>query len=191
MMDIPPLGPMVRHFLNRLHVLYADMDCAYEQVAAVYGFACHGCADNCCRSHFHHHTLLERLDLEDGLRQMTNLDHRAVIRRAAAGGVDAECPLWQDERCRLYAHRPMICRLHGLPHRLDRPDRVAQVGPGCEEFHRRCGPARERLDRTPLYRALAALEGELRRKTGFRERIHMTVAEMIIAGRWGQVGEGG
>ncbi len=101
---------------------------------------------------------------------------------------DAPCPLWQDERCRLYAHRPMICRLHGLPHRLWRPDGVEQTGPGCDEFHRCCGAAVQRLDRTPLYRQLALLEGELRQACGVRERIRMTGAEMIAASRRGRIG---
>ena len=182
------MTPQARPFLDRLHSLYAQMDRAYQEVAAVYGFACRGCADNCCRTRFHHHTLIEWLDLEDGLERMRPQERTAILDLAMDPDPDAPCPLWSDDRCRLYRHRPMICRLHGLPHRLRRPDGVEQLGPGCEEFQRGCGPAHLRLDRTPLYRTLAAVEAELRQTAAFHERIGLTVAEMIAAGRRGWIG---
>ena len=187
-MDLQALAPQARPFLERLHDLYARMDRAYQEVACGYGFDCRGCADNCCRTRFHHHTLIEWFDLNDGLRGLRSEDRQAVSALAMAPHGDAPCPLWQDEQCRLYRHRPMICRLHGLPHRLRRPDGVEQHGPGCAEFHRRCGPVHRRLDRTPLYRDLAAVEGELRQLFGFRERICMTGGEMIAAGQTGGIG---
>ena len=176
------LAPRWRPFIDRLHRLYADMDRAYETVAETYGFVCRGCADNCCRTRFHHHTLLEYFDLNDACRRLAADRQRAVNDRVAMREAGAPCPLWQDERCLVYARRPMICRLHGLPHRLHRPDGTAQTGPGCDAFHRCCGPALQRLDRTPFYRQMAALEGELRQALDFGGRVCMTVAEMIASG---------
>jgi Fe-S-cluster containining protein len=175
-----------RPFIERLHILYAAMDRAYAEVAAAYGFVCNGCEDNCCLTRFHHHTVLEVLDLSDGMAQLAPERRKTVVdaaRRIAAMPVEAPdrqpCPLLWDRRCLLYAHRPMICRLHGLPNRLVRPDGTLQAADGCAAFHARCGPAVARLDRTPHYRQMAALEGELRRALEFPGRVHLTVAEMI------------
>ena len=175
-----------RSFGARLHALYAEMDRAYHRVSAAYGFTCNGCADNCCWSRFHHHTLVEYLDLQAGLAQLPPRVHAGVTARArqavqAPPDRRTPCPLLEDARCLLYGHRPMICRLHGIPHRLVRPDGKVLEGDGCAAFHARCGPAVQRLDRTPFYRQLAALETELRAKTGFSGRLHLTVAGMIAA----------
>ncbi|HSM88690.1 MAG TPA: hypothetical protein VLT56_01580, partial [Desulfobacterales bacterium] len=52
--------------LKRLVPLYAAMDAAYEAAAAAYRFACMGCEESCCRTRFHHHTLVEYHGLRDG-----------------------------------------------------------------------------------------------------------------------------
>jgi hypothetical protein len=91
------------------------------------------------------------------------------------------CPLNDEQRCILYAYRPMICRLHGIPHQLRRPDGQRQVGPGCGDFDRQCANSDPKLlDRTPLYIDLAALEKQLRRQLRFEGRIKMTIAQMMI-----------
>jgi len=179
--------------LERLRRVLHDMDAAYEHAAAAHGFVCSGCENSCCRTRFHHHTLLEYIHLRDGFNNLS-ADRRAIIRanaaavvaqheQAAASGSDARpmCPLNAEGRCVLYAHRPMICRLHGIPHELRPPGRPVQQSPGCEEFHRRCGrPDRPLLDRTPLYTELARLEAECRQALGVRRRIRMTIAEMLL-----------
>lgn len=175
-----------RSFDARLHALYADMDRAYRQVSEVYGFTCHGCSDNCCWSRFHHHTLVEYLDLQSALASLTPNQREQV----SAGAIEAvqapahrrsPCPLLADGRCLPYRHRPMICRLHGIPHRLERPDGTLLEGDGCAAFHARCGPTTRRLERTPFYRQMAALEKELRAEIRFSARVNLTVAEMIAA----------
>lgn len=81
----------------------------------------------------------------------------------------------------LYEQRPMICRLHGIPHVLHRPDGRTRTGPGCDDFYRQCGRgAAALLDRTPLYMAMADLERRLREKLNYRQKIKMTVAEIIV-----------
>lgn len=177
--------------LERLRELFADMDAAYAHAAAAAGFDCRGCEESCCRSRFHHHTLIELLYLQEGVRALPATDQervraaaRAVI-AAAAADPDARpmCPLNAGGRCRIYAHRPMICRLHGVAHELHPPGRPSVIGPGCAEYERCRGPGRqgERFDRTPLYARLAALESGLRESEGLRRRIRMTIAEMLLA----------
>jgi len=91
------------------------------------------------------------------------------------------CPLNVDTRCMLYAYRPMICRLHGIPHELKKPGQPGIMGPGCDTFDRRCGHKPYiPFDRTPVYRDMAKLEQAVRQATRFRDKIRMTVSEMIL-----------
>ena len=91
------------------------------------------------------------------------------------------CPLNDDGLCTLYHFRPMICRLHGIPHELQKPGQSPVYGPGCETFDRRCGhKGYLKFDRTPFYRQVAMLEQEVKRAMGFDGKIRMSVAEMIL-----------
>jgi hypothetical protein len=182
--------------LNRLEQLYAVMDQAYTAVANSYGFHCSGCDDNCCLTRFNHHTHLEYLCLLKGfrsLKQHQRIDIRAkaesvctTLRRAEVEKDDRPsrlmCPLNFNGRCCLYHQRPMICRMHGLPHELHRPDGSIVHGPGCAYFGHHCGSTADILfDRTPFYHGMAQLERELRQVIGTDAKIKMTVAEMILA----------
>ncbi len=173
--------------------LFLDMDRTYDQVAGKTGFECRGCDDNCCRTRFHHHTLIELLYLKSGLAALPHALQRRikdqaheVCRQEAAGARGSDlirvmCPLNEHGRCVLYAHRPMICRLHGIPHGLRRPDGRMVSGPGCDDFYVQCKNSdRAHLDRTPVYTVMACLEGRLRDQLGVNQKIKMTVAEMII-----------
>jgi len=175
--------------MEHLARIFAAMDADYERAALAHGFVCRGCDDNCCRTRFYHHTLVEYLYLRQGLKALAAAERDRLTVRAAQVAADqaavpAEplmCPLNAQGRCLLYAHRPMICRLHGIPHLLRRPDGRRQEGPGCGDFDRQCGAsAQPLLDRTPLYSALAELERELRRRLGFGDKIRMTIAQMVI-----------
>lgn len=180
-------------FLGRLRRIYAAMDTAYGQAAAAYGFVCEGCEESCCRTRFHHHTLLEVLCLREGFGELPAGQQKQIRDRAAAvvgqhvrdlaAGTDTKpmCPLNEAGRCGLYGRRPMICRLHGLPHELHAPGCAPQVGPGCAEFHRRCGRGvYHPFDRTPLYAELARLEAEFQQVLGTRRKVRMTIAEMLL-----------
>jgi hypothetical protein len=91
------------------------------------------------------------------------------------------CPLNVDTRCILYPYRPMICRLHGIPHELKKPGQPGIAGPGCGTFDSRCGHKPYiPFDRTSIYRDMAELESDLRQATRFQDKIRMTIAEIIL-----------
>lgn len=172
--------------------LFVKMDAAYARTADKTGFVCNGCEDNCCRTRFYHHTLMELLYLRSGLSALPpgiqgRVKEQAVevCRQTAAmerrgAMVRIMCPLNAQGHCLIYAHRPMICRLHGIPHDLRRPDGRMLAGPGCDEFYAQCGSSdQDHLDRTPLYTAMADLERRLRDRLGFNRKIKLTVAQMI------------
>ncbi len=182
-----------RWALDALARIYSAMDADYEKAASAHGFVCQGCGDNCCRTRFYHHTLVEYFYLRKGLRALPDAERsrietqaaQAVARMKTVGDEPPSeatmCPLNALGRCQLYAYRPMICRLHGIPHQLRRPDGRHQVGPGCGDFDRQCGAAcAPILDRTTLYAALAELERELRQRLGFTDKLRMTIAQMLV-----------
>lgn len=173
-----------KHFLERLETLFAVMDQKYRQVAEQYGFHCQGCKDNCCRTTFYHHTLLEYLFLQEGFEQI-DMDQQATIYEKAQT-VSSQpvkglfCPLCRDGRCLLYVHRPMICRLHGIAHEIHRPDRAVGYGPGCAAFETAAkGKPYIVFDRTEFYWELSRLEKEARGAFGMTQRVKMTISQMV------------
>lgn len=179
-------------FLERLRRVYARMDAGYAAAAAAYGFVCTGCEESCCRTRFHHHTLLEYAGLREALERLPSATQAQILRLAEEwqavqtdeGDPRPLCPLNREGRCHLYTDRPMICRLHGIPHELSRSGAAAQRSPGCGEFDRRCGGMAYRsFDRTPLYAELARLELEFQQALGVRRRFKHTIAEMLLNDR--------
>jgi len=180
-------------FFDRLRQIFADMDQKYGQAAAHYEFHCNGCEDNCCLTRFHHHTYLEYLFIRQGFDKLAPPRRQAIRARAEAIGRQTTrlkkrgavprlmCPLNEAGLCRLYAYRPMICRLHGLPHELQKPGQPVIYGPGCETFDERCsGRTYYKFDRTPFYFEMAELEREFKQAVGLAGRIKVTIAEMIV-----------
>jgi Fe-S-cluster containining protein len=179
-------------YLNKLEIIYAAMDRSYNKAADAYGFRCTGCKDSCCLTLFHHHTVLEFLYLAKGLKNLSEKS-LAIIRQKAqqsrrrifeapALPIRVMCPLNQEGRCVLYPYRPMICRLHGIPHELQKPGQKIAHGSGCHTFseHYQNEPYQS-FDRTPHYRQVAQLEKALRQETGLYQRLKMTVADMVLA----------
>jgi Fe-S-cluster containining protein len=179
--------------LDELQALYAAMDRKYAEVAEFYGFVCRGCEDNCCMTRFYHHTYLEYLYLLKGLEGLPDARQQEIGQRAEqverqcaaaeTSGLPARimCPISADGRCAPYRFRPMICRLHGVAHELERPDGRRLFGPGCEAFTSLSrGNAPVYLDRTPFYRRLAELEKALRQALGIEGKFKQTIAQMLL-----------
>lgn len=182
------------HF-SPLVQLYHDMDKAWNQVAQQYGFQCNGCEDNCCLSLFFHHTHAEASFLEFGLQTLPGKDRKHVLtlsrdycRQTFSEAVENQnhpaskkipCPLLKTDRCSLYNFRPMICRLHGLPHELHKPGLDVIKGPGCD-----AGKFDSRIyipfDRTPFYKQMAAIEMNFRQLTGKTGKIKKTIAQILV-----------
>ena len=186
--------PVLADFRHPLKRIYAAMDDAYDRAAKQYGFSCDGCRDNCCRTRFYHHTLIEYLYLKAGLMTLdTEIQDQIKLRAITVidsiekapdnqEAIRSMCPLNVDTRCILYPYRPMICRLHGIPHELKKPGQPGIMGPGCHTFDSRCGHKPYiPFDRTPLYRDMANLESDLRKANRFQDKIKMTIAEMILS----------
>jgi len=174
----------------KISTLYQAMDKAWYDIASQYDFHCSGCEDNCCRSLFFHHTLVEKTYLLHGFDQLSQDIKKKSIARAktycsktfhqsgSLTSLKLMCPLNWDGMCILYKYRPMICRLHGLPHELHKPGNLVLKGPGCEAglFDSKKYIA---FDRTPFYKEMAEIEMEFRRNTPKNGRIKETVAQML------------
>jgi Fe-S-cluster containining protein len=184
--------------IKQLKRIYSSMDQEYKRAADHYGFNCDGCRDNCCRTRFCHHTYVEFLYIIEGIKTLTRERQKEITSQAMTvvyetaktednkGIVRLMCPLNFNELCILYPYRPMICRLHGIPHELKKPLQNVVYGPGCETFDHRCGhKGYFKFDRTPFYREMANIENELRKKLKIGHKIRMSIAEMLLKGAEG------
>ena len=198
MMNIPfEIGllytPGFAVFIERLKQIYTQMDSTYARLANSYGFTCEGCEDNCCQTRFYHHTVIEYAYIREGLMTLDVEMQDRIKSRAmtVADAIEADlgssrpvrvmCPLNFDTRCILYPYRPMICRLHGIPHELKKPGLSAIMEPGCSTFDSRCRhQPYVQFDRTPFYRDMAGLEMDVKRVVGMSGKFKMSVAQMIL-----------
>lgn len=183
---------------RKLAALYADMQNLYAENAKVLGLSCDGCPQNCCTSFFQHHTRIEWAYLLQGLSELPAERRLAYEERARRYVRDATnalannerpsvmCPLNDEGRCGVYAHRLMICRLHGVPNRLRYPDGRSVDFPGCFRSQELCtkAPSFPILDRTALYTRLMELEVQFvgPRQIRALPRVDLTLAEMIVQG---------
>ncbi len=181
-------------YLEKLSEIYDSIDREYEALQEHYNhFSCEGCDDNCCTTVFFHYTLTEYLFLVEGLEAMDKGRFDFVLQTAKAyqkeflknpyeyESLRIMCPLNIEGLCILYKHRPLICRIHGLPGFLESPKKGKQHWSGCLRFRHIHGEDTERaIDRTPFYTQIATLEGQVRRELVFFQKYKKTIAEMII-----------
>jgi hypothetical protein len=180
-------------FLRRIERVFASMDQKYKEATDYYGFNCKGCEDNCCLTRFHHYTLIEYLYIREGFTCLENKKQTEVKQKSLAvcrkinetdemgKPVKQMCPVNFESLCILYPYRPMICRLHGIPHELKSPGQGTLTSPGCMTFTMKCQvKKRFKFDRTPFYMQMAALEKEMKQAAGVTQKIKMTVAQMIV-----------
>ncbi len=182
----------MKQYFKRLDKLYNKMDMAYHKAASHYGFACKGCGDNCCRSFFYHHTFIEKDYLFSKANKLKATDKaslqkdamrylKAIALENTQGAGKPLCPLNKGEQCILYGARPMICRLHGIPHHLGIPGRSINKNPGCDAGTSLFNSASYfSFDRIPFYKELAEIEREYRKKFIKSGKIKQTIAHMLI-----------
>jgi Fe-S-cluster containining protein len=181
-------------YLDALIDIYAAMDRAYNLAALHYGFKCTGCDDNCCYTRFYHYTYIEYGYILKGYRLLDGHKSAEVRKRALKVIGDSKatdkkelaerymCPLNFDGRCILYAYRPMICRLHGIPHEFQTSNHNVIYAPGCDSFTGQHGDTKYfSFDRTPFYTQMTRLESELKQAMGIDNKLKMTIAEMIAS----------
>ncbi|MFT5699437.1 MAG: Fe-S-cluster containining protein [Desulforhopalus sp.] len=185
---------------KELEDIYAQLQQEYERVAAELQFSCTGCPDNCCDSYFLHHTYAEWAYLWEGVRGLDKNEQDALIERATLYLTACEqaeqqgerpqvmCPVNNEGRCQLYKHRLLVCRTHGVPAKMTRPDGQSMQFPGCF----RCQEIVEEkgaesvltpVERTPFLRRLAILENQLlHMKRHLHPKARLTIAEMLVKG---------
>ena len=187
---------------RELSDIYQALQEEYDKIAEQIPLTCQGCPDNCCDSYFQHHTYCEWAYLWQGLRQLAEAElelvkerARAYVRKSAevlaeGGRPQLICPLLnEDGLCSLYHHRMLVCRMHGIPATLTRPDGQSMRFPGCfrcqeivkENFKQESeAPA---MDRTLLFHKLAGLETKLMgNRRHLYPRVKKTIADMIVEG---------
>jgi hypothetical protein len=189
-----------RALLEDIEQLYRDMEASYDKTASVLGLSCNGCPDNCCDSYFLHFTYIEWGYLWYGMSLLPEDKQQEIIRRAVSYEEQSEemlrqgerprimCPLNEAGRCILYKHRLMVCRTHGVPAVMRRPDGKQLRFPGCF----RCQDIVEQgqsevqsvvMERTPLLRRLVELEQNLLEgKRNLLPKVRMTIGGMLKAG---------
>jgi hypothetical protein len=190
--------------VERMRRIYEAMEKEYEQVATRLHFSCDGCPDNCCDSWFQHHTFVEWGYLWLGFSGLSPARRAEILQRSRLYVSASEqalarnerpqvmCPLNEDGRCTLYAHRLMVCRTHGVPATMQRPDGKRLDFPGCfrcQELVKNTFPDEAaastvpRVERTLLLRELAKLENELMDgKRHLYPRLKLTIAQMLLQG---------
>ena len=181
--------------------IYQAMQEGYDKVAEEIPLSCEGCPDNCCDSYFLHHTYSEWAYLWEGLRRLDSKALERIKKRAKEYvRLSAEilasrerpqlmCPLNEDGLCVLYQNRMLVCRMHGIPATLIRPDGQSMRFPGCFRCQQIVGETYEQetdapaMDRTQLFRRLAALESRLMgERRHLYPRVKKTIADMIVEG---------
>ena len=187
----------IKPFLEKLENLFLSMNEKYDEAASYYDFHCHGCDENCCMTLFHHHTYLEFFYLKEGFDILSSELKKLIYERARENcrnkresdqkTVPARtmCPANFEGKCVVYYHRPMICRLHGIPSEWSFPYKTGVnrtvISSGCEEFTRQCRKKDYfKFDRTPFYHQMSRLENQLKENFGFKQKIKKTVAEIIV-----------
>lgn len=183
----------------RMEEIYTEMEAAYDLVAKDLQFSCEGCSDNCCDSYFLHHTYAEWSYLWLGIDELPRQKQKEALDKAHAYIITAEsamqrgerpqvmCPLNENGLCMVYKYRLMVCRTHGVPAQITRPDGKTICFPGCfrcQELVKQNGGNSPVVERTAMLTKLAFLEQEyLGNKRHLYPRVKLTIAEMLVKGR--------
>ena len=186
--------------VGKLEEIYRQLQEEYQRVAQELRFSCSGCPDNCCDSYFLHHTYLEWAFLWVGFRQFDAARQGGILDRCRAWLAQCEralvkgerpqvmCPLNDNGLCSLYEHRLLVCRTHGVPATMIRPDGQELRFPGCFRCQEIVAGQYQKVQpphvaRTPLLHSLALLENQLLEgKRHLLPKVRITIAEMLLNG---------
>jgi len=186
--------------VKELEDIYERLQQEYEKVAGELNFSCSGCPDNCCDSYFLHHTYAEWAHLWLGFRQLDPKRQQTLIARAQSYLEQCErdlangqrpqvmCPLNEEGLCALYQHRLLVCRTHGVPATMIRPDGQTLRFPGCFRCQEIVDTRSKQeqpphVKRTQLLRKLVLLENEfLENKRHLMPKVKISIAEMLVKG---------
>lgn len=188
------------NLLVELEDIYAKLQQEYGRVAQELDFSCSGCPDNCCDSYFLHHTYAEWAHLWLGFRQLSPEKQSELLSRAEIYKEQCEkslqagerpqvmCPLNDEGLCVLYNNRLLVCRTHGVPATITRPDGQTMRFPGCFRCQEIVETRSEKqqssfVERTTMLTKLALLENELLdNKRHLVPKVKITIAEMLLKG---------
>ncbi len=187
------------NIIERLEKLYTEMEEAYDEVAKELDFSCQGCPDNCCDSYFLHYTYIEWSYLWLGVSQLSKEKQKELQLRARGYITTCEkalqvgerplvmCPLNEKGLCIAYKYRLMVCRTHGIPAAMTRPDGRQLVFPGCFRCQEQVSSSTmedpPRMERTVMLQKMAQLENEcLQDRRRFLPKVKLTIAEILVKG---------
>lgn len=97
-----------RDLVSRIDILCAEIHRKYSE-----SITCRKGCDSCCR-HFSV-SWVEAVSLALAARSLSGEQLDFLRNHATSSANQDICPLLVDGACILYAHRPIICRTHGLP----------------------------------------------------------------------------
>ncbi|HMK34446.1 MAG TPA: hypothetical protein VK463_05220 [Desulfomonilaceae bacterium] len=179
--------------IPRLAELNRVIDSAYCKAGRSVAFSCEGCDGvKCCTVDLNLHTFIEMLYVRRGFNTLDKTLQETVLERShaivAAKRQDAlgeayrnsVCALNFEGSCLIYAYRPMICRLAGIPHHIVRPDGRTIESGGCSRYQNEIQPLHPQLkiDRTNFYREMASIEIDIIKLLGKRTAPY-TIAETL------------
>ncbi len=183
------------NLIPRIRLLYQQIDSVYAAAAEKIGLSCEGCNGViCCSVDLTLHTFIEISYLRFGFRMLEPSLQSEILTKSrwivdakleapyGAGYRNAVCALNFAGACTLYEHRPMICRLAGIPHVFTRPDGSEAQSGGCKKFEEtlRGQNSEAKIDRSAFYREMAAMEIEAVRARGRRTE-KLTIAEILVS----------
>jgi Fe-S-cluster containining protein len=175
--QVDPVEDPLKSYL----ALVEKVDAFFERVADKYGdrIKCGPGCDDCCRRSLSLYPFeIDRMVAAAGELDPAELE--GVIRRSrrAIEDPEAACPLLSEGRCLIYAHRPIICRTHGLPMLVPGEDSLSMCVYNLKGLERLDGDCV--LDLKPVNQILATVNHLLTTGRGTSPE-RLTVADAILA----------